>query len=92
MLTRVGVLVDPLAGVNPGEARCRGYSYKALLTGHGVGQVRDACDETLAQLVAVIVLSDLRIGDCARDATKPWIVVGRSMWGRKREYCRGCGL
>ena len=59
-------------------------------------QVRDAGDETRAQLLAIIVLSDLRIDDCARDATKPWIVVGRLTWERIREYCQarvaGCDV
>ena len=37
---------------------------------HGVGQLLDAGDESRVQLVAGDVLRDLRISDCAHDATK----------------------
>ena len=52
---------------------------------HGVGQLRDAGDEIRLQLAVVVFLWDLRISDCARDAT-------RALDRRGGEYCRPCGL
>ena len=63
--TRVGVLVHPLLDLSgshsrgrqdAGVVRIRALRTVLTMLGHGVGQVRDAGDETEVQLVAVVVL------------------------------------
>ena len=58
--------------------------------GHGIGQLRNAGDETRVQLVAVVVLRDLRVGHCARDATKA--LNRRGVDGRRRHNWGIAGL